>query len=459
VSRRWLGTLAAAATATATICWLAYSPTWSSGSRLLVILVAVGAHAATTTLARREHVLGRRTVLAVAGVLLVVAVFVPPRDSNDLWGYVSYARVLSVHHENPYRDAPSNHPDDPMLERMSAEYRTKTTIYGPAFTVVSAAGTSLTGASPLANRLFFQGLAALMAVVALVLVDRRTRGDPGALAFFGLSPLVVAIVNGAHTDLIIGVLLLAAIVLVEDDREVAGGLAIAGALLIKVVAILPAAALGVWVWRNRDLRASVRLAAVAVPIALAAYLAVGGMATLDPVREAAEIFGSRGQAWEAVRQAWSDSYAARGLVEAADTAHLEVSRLALPIMLAMALVVLIRLTYRRDPAVPVAGAGLGFLLSAVYVLPWYSGWVLPPAASVWRSPVATLAQIQAGLVFLVYADPPGTLPPEGPLLDLETRWLPVAGIALAVAFVTWAFISQPSPTPASTGRERVSHQE
>jgi hypothetical protein len=306
----------------------------------------------------------------------------------------------------------------------------------------------VTGTSLLANRLYFQGLAALMAVAALVLVDRRTRGDPGALAFIGLSPLVIAIVNGAHTDLIIGVLLLGAIALTDDDHEVAAGLAIAAAVLVKVVALLPAAALVVWLWRTRGIRSALRLAVTAAPIALLAYLAVGGMDSLDPVREAAEIFGSRGQAWEAVRQAWSDSYAAAGMREAADTAHLEVSRLALPIMLAVTLVVIIRLTRRRDAAVPVAGAGLGFLLSAVYVLPWYSGWVLPPAASVWRSPVAVLAQLQAALVFLVYADPPGTLPPDGPLLHLETRWLPVAGIALAIAFVTWLFVSRDEEAPS-----------
>jgi hypothetical protein len=171
-----------------------------------------------------------------------------------------------------------------------------------------------------------------------------------------------------------------------------------------------------------------------------AYVLVGGLAALEPVREAGEMFGSRSQAWEILRQSWSDAYAAAGMHNAAEVAHLEVARWATPIVAAMAMLVLVRLTRRHDPAVPVAGAGLGFALTAAYVLPWYSGWTLPSAGTAWRGPIGAFVQAQAALVLLVYADPPGYLPPEGPLLELSTYWLPLAGVGLGLVFAAWVLL-------------------
>jgi hypothetical protein len=250
----------------------------------------------------------------------------------------------------------------------------------------------------------------------------------------------VCIVNGAHTDLMIGTLLVGAIIEVERRRTTVAALALAAAVLVKVVALLPALALGIWVWRRGSARDAARIACIALPVIAGAYLLVGGMAALEPVREAGELFGSRSQAWEILRQSWSDSYAAAGMSNAAEVAHLEVARWATPIVAAMAVLVLVRLTRRRDPAVPVAGAGLGFALTAAYVLPWYSGWTLPTAATAWRSPIGAFVQAQAALIVLVYADPPGYLPPEGPLLELSTYWLPLVGVGLGLAFAGWALL-------------------
>ncbi len=48
---------------------------------------------------------------------------------------------------------------------------------------------------------------------------------------------------------------------------------------------------------------------------------------------------------------------------------------------------------------------LVFLLAATYVLPWYSAWVLPVLALVWRSRVAVIAAGQAALMVIAYAAP------------------------------------------------------
>jgi hypothetical protein len=445
------GALAVLATVVGVLFWLTVAPSASSGTRLAIVAGALAAHALVLVLARRPGALTRSVVVVGIVAVLGAAVLTPPRDSNDLWGYVSYARVLTVHHANPYERPPSDFPDDPLLERMSEEYRSTPSIYGPAFTVVSATGTLVAGPSATANRLFFQGLALTAAVVGLVLVDRRAGGrDPAALAFLGLSPLTVAIVNGAHTDLIIGALLLGAVVVAGRRRPVAVGVLLALAALVKVVALAPAAAVVIWVWRRQGVRAAAIASAVSGALIGGAYLVVGGAAALQPVRDG-RLFGSRGQAWEILRTHWSDALAADGVRDAAELAHTDVARISLPLVLLVLLVALWRLSRDADPAVPTTGAGLAYLLTAPYVLPWYSGWILPSAATVWRTPVALLAQAQAALVFLVYADPPGRLPPEGPLLDFSSRWAPVLGIALAVALLVLCFWHRPDPaasTPA-----------
>jgi hypothetical protein len=434
----------------ATLGWLALSAHTSSGGRLTLVLLAVGAYGLVLTTCQRSPVPpSRGIVLAASAVLLVGAVLLPPRDSNDVWGYVSYARVLTEHGANPYVDSPSDHPDDALYHRMSEEYRTTPTIYGPVFTAVSVVGTAASGDHALANRIFFQLLAAAAAIAALGLVDRRTRGDPGALALLGLGPPVAAMVNGAHPDLLIGTLVLGAVVVARRGRPALVGLVLGAAVLVKLVAVLPAAGVVAWTFRRWGLRAAtVTGGAVAAAVAVA-YSVVGGLAALEPVREA-RLFASRGQAWEIVRARWSDAWAAEGIADAAELAHADVSRLALPIVAVLVLVALWRWSERPDPAEPATAAGLAYLLAAPYVLPWYSGWVLPAAATVRRSPVTTLAVLQSCLVLVVYADPPGRLPDEDSVLfDLSTRWLPVAGIALGVAFVVVAFLTRRGPPEGS----------
>jgi hypothetical protein len=173
------------------------------------------------------------------------------------------------------------------------------------------------------------------------------------------------------------------------------------------------------------------------------------MRALQPVRDG-RLFGSRGQAWEMLRSHWSDALAADGVRDAAELAHTDIARISLPLVVLVLLVALWRLGRDADPAVPTTGAGLAYLLTAPYVLPWYSGWILPSAATVWRQPVALLAQAQAALVFLVYADPPGRLPPEGPLLDFSSRWAPMLGIALAVALLVLCFWHRPDEPEAAS---------
>src|SRR5439155_14552727 len=134
--------------------------------------------------------LDRRVVLGASGALLVLAVAVPPTESNDVWAYSMYGRMVSAHHDSPYRHVAADYPTDPWSHRVDKIWRKTPSVYGPAFVAVAAGGTALAGGSFLAGRLFFQVLAGLCIAVALLVVFRRTRGA-AALACLGLNPVIV----------------------------------------------------------------------------------------------------------------------------------------------------------------------------------------------------------------------------------------------------------------------------
>ena len=156
----------------------------AGGSYRPNLLLLVGAFACLATLIvleQRRPQLSRRLLIAATGALLVLAVVVPPVQSNDLWLYAAYGRMVSQHGTSPYEAPPSRFRDDPLLPRVDRVWRGTRSLYGPGFIALAAAGTAATGDSALAVRLLFQGLAAAAVLVALLLVDRRTK-RPGRVA-------------------------------------------------------------------------------------------------------------------------------------------------------------------------------------------------------------------------------------------------------------------------------------
>src|SRR5205807_4582608 len=245
---------------------------------LVAFAVVLGAH-------RRTPFLTRKAVVVASGVLMLVAVVTPPTSSKDIWAHVMYGRIVSVHHASPYVHVPAEYPSDPTLTRMATASLHPRSVYGPAFTAVSAAGTALAGDSPLAQRLFFQVLSALAVMAALLLLARRG-ADPGTLAFIGLNPVVVAIVAGGHDDLLIGVAILAAVVAARKGWAARAGVLLGVAALIKLPALLALVAVVAWIAVRFGWRAAARGALVASATIGVGYWLAGGSQALAPVRAA-----------------------------------------------------------------------------------------------------------------------------------------------------------------------------
>jgi hypothetical protein len=408
--------------------------------RVLLVAIAIAAYAGAITTHRRRPWLTIRAVAPAAAILLDDAVAQAPRASRDQNANASNSRLVARYHQSPYRVTPAAHPADPIVRAMAPGWRTAKSVYGPVFTAVSAAAMALTGGSVLGARLFFQTLAALAVAACLLLLWRRTR-DPAAVAYLGLHPVVaLAVVNGGHNDVLVGLAILAAIVVVSDGGEasdgrvVAAGLLLAAATLVKIIGILPLGALCAYLWVRRGWRTAARVAIPSTVVMVAAYLAVGGLTALKPISEGASR-ESRASIWLGVLRLLS---LGQPHLRAAPSTLQLIQVLAALAIGALALVTVLGRLRDRDPALAAATAVVAYLLAAAYVLPWYAAWALPVLALAWRSRLSLLAAGHAALLVLAYEDTPTLVHPGIVHTVMRGLWgygLPAAEVAAVVALL------------------------
>ena len=356
---------------------------------LAALVLALAGYAALLAGAARSAGPGRAPVAAAGIALLALAVAAPPVQSQDLHLYAMQGRIVAAHGDNPYLHEPREYPDDPWLQRVAPPYHRGRAFYGPAFVALAAGGAATWGGSPLAGRVFFQGVAALAVLAAMILVARTTHG-PGPLAFLGLNPaLLVRGVNEGHVDVLLGLAVLVAVVLLGRRRLLAGGVALGAAALVKVLAVLPLAAAVAWAWRRSGWRGAAPVATGGGLVTAAGYLAAGGTRALAPLRATADDL-SRSSVWAR----------ARGSLPGPATTTF--GRLALVAVLALAAVLVAAAWRDRTPVGAVAGALTAYLLVGPYVLPWYAAAVLATAALRWRTGLALVVAAHSGLLLLAY---------------------------------------------------------
>lgn len=149
--------------------------------------------------------------LRVAVAVQALPLAAPLLLSKDVFVYWGEARVLAVHHANPYVATPTDYPTDPALRWVSESWRAQPAVYGPAWEVVGAAPAVIAGSSSRTAQLAYRVLAFLAIVGCIVIVARCTR-SAAAVAFLGWSPLLALHYGGGgHNDALMIVLLLAAL--------------------------------------------------------------------------------------------------------------------------------------------------------------------------------------------------------------------------------------------------------
>ncbi len=337
--------------------------------------VALLAYGAILAHARR---LGIRTVAAAIVLAHLLFALAPPLLSQDVFSYVSYARLDVVHGLDPYTHSPSDVPTDAAYAYAGS--KGFTSVYGPLFTVATF---PLAKVSVPVAFWILKAVAALasLAIVALVWwCARRLGRDPRLPALLvGLNPLVlVHVVAGAHNDALTVLLWMGGVAALLASRETLAGALTAASGAVKV----SAAVLGPFMLIGA--RRRLALLAGAAGAALSA-LAVAVIAFGDSALEAFALLGDnqeRTSRWS-IPQRSADAIAE--LTGGSPGSIVDFTRAALGGALVVAVALLLRAAWRRRAVAggwiaPAGWATLGVLLTTAWLVPWYAIWLLPLAA-------------------------------------------------------------------------------
>jgi alpha-1,6-mannosyltransferase len=305
-------------------------------------------------------------VLLVAVAIQVAPLAGPLLLSTDAWTYWEYGRIAAVQGGNPYVDTPSEFSADPSYQYAGAAWRETTSVYGPAFTLLSELVALVSGSSAAAAAWIFKALAAAGVLACAVLAARLARDRPAAAALVGWNPLfAVHFAGGGHNDALLAALVLGALVLAASGRRAFAGAAWAGAILLKWIPVvffalraLEARATG----RRVDHRGFALAAAVLAALATWRY-GLDWLRAFGPLARNAE-----GQT----------SYALSHRVEQLGVPHAAALALA-GLALALGLAWLAREALRGRARLGLSACLL--LATTPWLAPWYTIWALPLAAA------------------------------------------------------------------------------
>jgi hypothetical protein len=204
---------------------------------LIALLAYTGAYGGILLLTRR---ISSRFAIALTVALQLIVFVGPILLSTDVFSYIAYARMGVVHGINPYIHGPQSIVGDPIYHDVGKDWKLVATAYGPLYTLISypIALLGVTGA------LWGMKLMALLAsagTLALTWRCARLRElDPKfALIAVGVNPLwLIYGLGGAHNDLIMTLLMMAAVSLTLARHEAYAGAAVVAAALVKATGIV-----------------------------------------------------------------------------------------------------------------------------------------------------------------------------------------------------------------------------
>jgi len=262
------------------MAWRAHSPlvpreggTADDGTAwtFLALLVAAFALYVVALGLIRAGVARPAVIVAVALAIQLAPLAAPLLLSTDAWTYWDYGRIAAVHGGNPYADPPSAYPADPAYREMGANWRGKTSVYGPAFTLTSEPLARVVGRSSGRAAWSYKVPAALAVLAATLLAARLARRRSLAAAFVGWNPvLAIHLAGGGHNDAWVGALVLGALSLAAARRVNLAGALWVLAIAVKWVPLVFLALHAVAVHRRRE-----RIGAAGACVAAALVAALG----------------------------------------------------------------------------------------------------------------------------------------------------------------------------------------
>lgn len=342
------------------------------------------------------------TIVGANAILLLG----PPLISQDVFGYLAFARLGALHGLDPYTHVPAEAPTDAVFHFIGWPFQNSP--YGPLFTLLGYAIAPL----GLAGGLWaFKAIAVVSSLAAVALIARAAtrlgRSAKWAIAFVGLNPVMLVLaVGGAHNDTLLVLALATALSLtaatVDTGRAGSHPRAGAGALVAGVgIKLTAGLALPFLILSPPNTRERVRVAlgAGAAILALAVVAVIGfgvhALGFLGAIGEQQQLVSTHSIPAETARLAglsgtpgwWRDLFAAG--------------------FLTVVVYQLWRTASGADWRVATGWSTLALLTSTAWVLPWYAIWVLPLAAVSGNRRLcaaALLACAYAVLIHLTLAD-------------------------------------------------------
>lgn len=357
----------------------------------LVLMVAVLAAFAGVLIEAWAGRVRLSAVLVTSGISLAVSVAAPLLLSRDVYTYAAYGRIMTLYRQNPYVVSLSSFPHDPFVATASVQWLGHHSLYGPGFTLVSAAIARTWSGPPGATILAFKVLAGVSigtatGLVALTASRIRPERAPLAVALIGLNPVIVVhTVGGGHVDALIAAPLAAAMAIAVTRPPALSAKAILVTVLLSaacLVKVAMAPALALWMYwivstgrAERGRTVAAHLAVIGAMVAAAAAPFVAGWHTLAPFATLGgiEVWASPSHLVGHVTRLAVGSLAGSAVGRQAARA-VEIAFLVLFVFL------LRRLAYRTgasNAAAPAEGWGIALLLLALcmpFLLPWYSAW-------------------------------------------------------------------------------------
>lgn len=346
-------------------------PSWLV-TALLAVAVAAAFGALALAITGRWRPNPKR--LLAAGVIAAAALaVVPPIGSADPLSYAAYGRMVATGRD-PYTTTPDQLADagDPVGKAVEVPWQQTPSVYGPLVSAEQGLASMIAGDDVALTVLLLDIVGAAAFVGVGLLLHHSARNDTQrrrAAALWAANPLLwLALVAGAHVDVLAAGLAAAAVVAAGRSRLAAGALA-GAATAVKAPYGLVGIAL-LWAAR-RSRRALAAVALGAIAVAGTGY-AVAGSAALHQLSRASRMV-SFATPW-------------RPLTDLTDPAlgH-GASRRLIGALVAVVFVILVARLARLHPEAragnPTAVAAVlmvSYLLASAYLLPWYdaAGWAL-----------------------------------------------------------------------------------
>jgi hypothetical protein len=383
------------------------APTMTLAYSGLLVLMTI----AYFVLLLAARALSLRTIVVAVVVVNLVLLLGPPLQLNDVFNYLGYARLGSLHGLNPYTHVMNDELYDPVFRFTS--WWNLSSPYGPLFSALTypLAWLSL----PAAYWLLKVGIvaASLGLIWCVVRVARQLGRDPRpALVFVALNPIYLFFaVGGFHNDFLMLLPSTAAISLLLARRDRAAGAVLMLAVAVKLTAIILLPFLLIAARpTERRLRVLTGCVAAAVPL-IVLSVALFGFTMPNVADQSGLVTG----------------YSIPNLLGLVLGLGGSTTSLVRLLNVAVVLVVLFGLR-RRDWIAASGWATIALIASISWLMPWYIVWALPLAAL--GSSAALRRTALAFTVFLVLSFAPET----GRFLSahgINPMWTPQGNAAFA----------------------------